>query len=399
MSFANPTRLLSGRNLAGTRLQGFVVNNDDSQDQEKVNQEQQRIKVRIPDLDDDIESDNDLPWYEPGNLPQYGGTNNVGFHGAIPPVGTKVWVHFEDDSRYHGRYIGGVQNQNTKMPDFTKWDSKNTSSGDMTSSGGGSGSGSSSTSGSSSSDSSSSSSSSGSGSNQQLPGWAFGSSCKTGSSGGAYEKSYPQAWGKVDPSGNFWGVDNKTDCIERTHCGRGTYQIDGEGNVYFLVNGGTKTQGSQDAKSKWPKGFTMVVFGDHTLYVDGNFTASVGGDLSVVAKGKANVASGGAMTVQSKDKLSVVGGSDVTVSAKGTLNLIGGSAVKIAAPNITSSVAIVLGGGGQPSKASADFKSQKAPEQGTRPTLSQAKDPPETEDGSSGSGSGASGGSSGGSSG
>jgi hypothetical protein len=52
----------------------------------------------------------------------FGSGNNQGTTDAtkqIPPVGSKVYVEFENDSQYHGVYYGGSATEDKKIPEFT----------------------------------------------------------------------------------------------------------------------------------------------------------------------------------------------------------------------------------------------------------------------------------------
>lgn len=315
MAFIGPMRQMESRGIAGVRFQGFVVKNDDSDVKDEKSRKQQRIKVRIPDLHDDIKDDDDLPWFSTGNLPSYSGSSNIGDHGPIPPIGTKVWVSFSDDTQYHGHYIGAVQNEKTKIPEFTDKKSE-------------------------------------------------------------YSQSYPHAHGSVDQSGTFHAVDTKRDVREHTHVTGTAHHIDGKGNVNVVINGDVERKDNKDAAKKFAKGLTMAVFGDISLYVSGNIKFEVKGDTEIVTKGKTNIASKGDCKVQSKGKMDVIAEGECKVSSKKKLTIVSEKELQLVAPKIQSSTPIKLGGSGEAGKAEADVKDREAPKPRGRPKMDKVKNPP-----------------------
>lgn len=312
------------KGIGKRRFQGWVVNNDDSKDEDKNKRQLQRIKVRIHDLHDNVK-DEDLPWLLPGNLPSYSGGANVGDHGPVPPNGSKVWVEFEGDTQYHGVYTGAVQAKTNKISDFTNK--------------------------------------------------------------GKYAKNYPAASGGVDQSGSLTAKDHVKDTSEETHVAGTTTQTDGKGNVMSVVNGDAERKDNPKAEKQFPKGFSTVIFGNLNIHVQGDINAScsgkanvtAGADANVSAKQKVNVIAGADVTVNSKGKTDVVAQGEVHVSSQDTVNVSAKKKIALDAPSITSSVVIVVSAGKKPGTPGEPGKVIKAdpPKPRTRPDL-QAKDTQKT---------------------
>lgn len=308
------------KGIGKRRFQGWVVKNDDSKDKDKSKQQLQRIRVRIHDLHDEIK-DEDLPWFSPGNLPSYSGGANVGDHGPIPPVGSKVWVEFEGDTQYHGVYTGAVQAKTNKISDFT--------------------------------------------------------------GKGKYAKSYPNAAGGVDRSGSLAAADHVRDWKEETHVSGTSTQVDGKGNVMAVVNGDAERKDNDKAEKQFPKGFNTVIFGNLNIHVSGDINASCtgkanvtsAGDANVSAKQKVNVVAGADVNVTAKGKAVVASEGAAHVSSKDELHLSAAKKIDLDAPSITSSVEIVLAPGKKPLDAAkpGGVVSAKPPKPRSRPDL-QAKD-------------------------
>jgi hypothetical protein len=253
-------------------MQGWVVDNNDKN---KVNPDgsngpggNQQIKVRIYVLHDEI-ADADLPWFSPNQLSSSSGAASIGDHGPIPPIGTKVWVHFNDPSQYHGIYGGGVANVSTQIPEFVA----------------GAG----------------SAGSSGSGGDDSLSeGMKF--STESSSSSGTpvylplnipwdFSTNYPNSYGGIDLTGSFDGNDNTADIQTHSlhHVTATMSYVDGKGNWAGQISGDTPRPDNPNAKKIFPTGGTLAVFGDCTLYVSGNLSISVDGDCSLAVKGNFTV--------------------------------------------------------------------------------------------------------------
>ncbi len=238
---------------------------------------QQRIKVRVHELHKNI-PDDALPWLSPSSLTSSNAAGGAGTHGPIPLKGSKVWTQFTDDSQYHGEYLGGVNTQDTKLDDFTKEGSK-------------------------------------------------------------WSKNYGHAFGGVDGSGNFDGIDNKADLKESTHVSGTTHQIDGKGNEYHGTNGDANT-GNKDAVGEHAKGYTHDIHGD------------------------CNINCSGVVNISGATSINLKAGSVLKIHGSGSIEIIGGQSIKLVAPSITASTEIVVGGGGSPDSPTApkELKTRKRPE-------------------------------------
>jgi hypothetical protein len=277
-------------------------------------------------------------------MPSYSGSQNVGDHGPIPPVGTKVWVEFEDDTQYFGHYLGAVQNDKTKIPEFTDK--------------------------------------------------------------GKYAESYPQAYGSVDESGTLRASDNKRDWEEWTHVTGTNWQVDGMGNTSVTVNSLEKRQDNKEAKKQFSKGFSMSVFGDVTLYVKGKLSITVKGNIGITTKGDTSIATKGKTSIQTvkdtsimtKGKTTIASEGDMQLSSKGKLDISASDKIALQAPQITSSVDITLSKGKDPAKVSAkaDFKDPDDPKARSRPEIKKPEKPPEKENSTGADASGGAGGGAGG---
>ena len=316
MTFTNVLREADDRSIANKVMQGWVTNNKDPM-------KLQRIQVRVHDLHDEI-VDADLPWFVPDQMSASSGAANIGDHGPIPPVGTKVWVQFgPDGTQYHGTYGGGVATTQNQIPEFASASSDGTP---ITSAG-----------------------------NVKYD----------------YSKNYPQASGSVDPSGTARAHDSKTDTYSHTHPSGTGSTTDGKGNHAFTVNGDANRSDNANASKLLPKGGTYAVFGDCTLYVSGNLTISAGGNVTinslgsvvVSAKGTAEVkadgnvvvSSGGDVTVKASGKATVSSGGDLvaksggntTVSSHGSITAVSDTSISLVAPAINSSVPITTPASGE----------------------------------------------------
>jgi hypothetical protein len=226
MGFTNLLREMGNRSIGQRRLSGWVVNNKDPE-------QNQRVRVRIHDLHEGIPDDK-LPWFAAGDLPSYSGSADLGNHGPLPPVGSKVWVTFDDDTQYHGTYHGAVVNSKNQIPEFTGKDS-------------------------------------------------------------IYGPDYPQAYGSVDESGNLSGTSTIRDTKAFTHVSGTGHEIDGRGNFSAVINGDAERNDNPKAQKKYPKGGTFAIFGDMTLYVSGEITIQCKGDANINANGDVSVSSKGTM--------------------------------------------------------------------------------------------------------
>jgi hypothetical protein len=191
-------------------------------------------------LHDDIE-DADLPWFVPEQLSAYSGAANIGDHGPIPQVGAKVWVWFKSDDQYHGTYGGGVATTTNQVPEF-----------------------------------------------------AGKNSTKVNMPGGQqydYQANYPSPNGSVDGSGSFTGSDEHTDIVSDIHVTATGKAIDGKGNLAYDVNGGATTS-NPNAKSIYPTGASIRIFGNLTLYVSGSLSLGVVGSANVNVLGTLNINAG-----------------------------------------------------------------------------------------------------------
>ena len=291
------------RTFSHAPLQGWVVSTDDKN-------HNQQVKVRIHDLHDDIK-DEDLPWFSPEQMAPFSGSANIGAHGPIPPVGTKVWIKFGDPSQYHGTYGGAVINSATQVPEFAgKADTP-----------------------------------------VALP---DGSKYN-------FKENYPEANGVVDQSGNLSATDTKTDVTVNQHVSGTSTAIDGKGNFSAVVNGNAKRDDNSNAKGIFPPGGNVAIFGNLTIYVSGNISVSCGGNTSITSTGTTSV--------QSKGKVSIVGSDEIDITSNSSskpLNIASNCMIQLQAPSIVSSVPITTGANVQ--IASPDtVSSQTAPTGRTRP--------------------------------
>jgi len=300
-----------------------------------------RVQARIETLHANIK-DADLPWFSPKQLHSANGGQG-GAHGPIPPVGTVVHVEFRDDSQYHGQYMAGPQDEARNLDEFTNPKTK-------------------------------------------------------------HGKDYPHVHGGVDYSGSLHAANSKTDSTERTHVSGTSHKVDGKGNVLYVINGDAETK-NKDAAKEFPKGGTIIAYGDANLWVSGKVVINAQGNADVVvagtarvsAKKDASVIAGQNASVSAKQNASVVAGKDLNATAKGkvtvaaegeaqvssksTLHLSASSAIKFNAPSITSSVPIVLAGGKGPADAGsaadpAKVQSGSAPKPRRRPDPKAPKDDP-----------------------
>jgi len=101
----NPLTDMQKQRMQGNYFVGFVVNNVDEDDKKH----RQRVQIRIPQRHRNI-PDDQIPW----SIPDVGsGMNNAQMQSgsqigsvAIPPIGSKVWVRFDDNDPHNPRYGG-----------------------------------------------------------------------------------------------------------------------------------------------------------------------------------------------------------------------------------------------------------------------------------------------------
>lgn len=259
MSFTNFMRESDDRSIGHRPMQGWVVQNNDTK---KVNPDgtkgpggNQQIQVRVHDLHDDT-PDEDLPWFSPEQLSAYSGAADIGHHGPVPQVGTKVWIKFGDDSQYHGTYGGGVANKPNQIPQFT-----------------------------------------GQGKPVKLPdGTPYN-----------FATNYPAVNGHVNGSGTFRGIDETTDVTHHNHVSGTAIATDGKGNVSHVVNGDAPRPDNPNAKKIFGKGYSMVVFGDINMYASGKIIITSIGDCDISTNGSANIVSQGTCNVTSAGTLNLSG--------------------------------------------------------------------------------------------
>ena len=97
--------------IKGQKLVSEVVKHHDKQNG--------LVQVRTRGLHDDWPEEA-LPWMQMKG--GFGSGNNGGTTNPteqIPPVGSKVWTQFEDNSQYHGQYFGGAASDDKKLEPFT----------------------------------------------------------------------------------------------------------------------------------------------------------------------------------------------------------------------------------------------------------------------------------------
>lgn len=102
---SNPMEDLTRPKMQGQFFIGIVVNNVDEDDKKQ----RQRVQIRIPQRHRGV-PDAMLPWAIPDTT---GGVNNMQVQSGsqvgnvnIPPIGSKVWVRFEDNDPHNPRYAG-----------------------------------------------------------------------------------------------------------------------------------------------------------------------------------------------------------------------------------------------------------------------------------------------------
>jgi hypothetical protein len=203
----------------------------------------QGLKLRTP-AHEGID-DEDLPWVHPHQANMAGNAGGgTGELGTIPPIGAKVHMSHPDGTMYNAVYHGTVTTKDAKVKDLTQGD---------------------------------------------------------------YGKNYPHVQGSVDPSGNLHAKDNEFDTVENTHVSGTSHQVDGKGNVNYVINGDAKTNNPK-AKKKFPKGGSMTIHGDGTITISGNCSISATGNVSISCNGNA--------AVSAKGKASLTSGSSVSISGK-----------------------------------------------------------------------------------
>ena len=275
------------RSLNAGRHIAFVVANDDSQHPD--GQRIQRVQMRLPELDDGV-PDSDLAWYTPGAADSYSGGSDVGSHGPIPPIGARLYVTHEDDTRYHGQYHGGVAHTDNQIAEFTK---PQGSSGTDAST-----------------DADANSTTGDQATDLQQP------------QGYDFTKNYPAPYGSINSSGDFHGHDPKTDYTEHTAVSGTGWSRDGKGNLKFIVNGNAST-GNKNADASIPEGLSASVFGNGTLYLSKGMTLTVTGDGTIHAGGNLTIQAGGDAIISANGKASVSAKGDINVTSGGTTKLSG----------------------------------------------------------------------------
>lgn len=260
--FSNKFREQDDKSIGHRPMSGWVTNSKDPL-------KNQRVQVRVHDLHDEI-ADEDLPWFGPSQLSAFSGSENIGNHGPVPEVGSKVWINFGDDSQYHGTYGGGVAQTTNQIPEFTN------------------------------------------GQKVTLP------------NGPQYDfsQNYPLPHGMVDTSGSFHGNDTMTDVRTDFHVSGTGHAVDGKGNMSTLVNGDVKRPDNPNAQKVLPTGWSVAVFGNWTVYVSGtitinsigNVTVATNGDLDLSAQGNINIAAKGGINIGASGAINIESGSLVDIN-------------------------------------------------------------------------------------
>ena len=294
-----------------TPLQGWVVENNDPK-------QLQRIKVRVHNLHDDI-ADEDLPWFSPNQLSSYSGSVNIGDHGPIPKKGTKVWVYFNDSSQYHGVYGGAAVSTQNQLSEFA--------------------------------------------------GEKTGTTTLANGANYDFKQNYPNSDGGIDSSGSFSGHDDTTDLEHHQHVSGTGYSVDGKGNYYANINGNTTRSDNENATSKFPLGGTIVIQGNLTLFVSGNVTINCSGNASIVAGGTVDVSCRGKLTVKTADQIDIT-----SMSTNKPINIASNFAIVFSAPAVISSTPIGIGGGITPTNPS-DPQTKPALTPRSRPSPSYSTPP------------------------
>lgn len=100
MGLMNPFRDMSHRGRPNLKVQKYTAIVVDDDDPEKL----QRIKARVPHMHRNVK-DKQLPWIMRQNGHQTNAKDGVG-HVQVPPKGSKVYVHMEEDDPHNGYYSG-----------------------------------------------------------------------------------------------------------------------------------------------------------------------------------------------------------------------------------------------------------------------------------------------------
>jgi hypothetical protein len=98
----NPLTDFTRPQVKSNNMVGFVVNNVDEDDKKQ----RQRVQIRIPMLHRNI-SDEDLPWSIPDVTFNSYSNAGAGVGGVnIPPIGSKLYVRFDENDPHNPRYSG-----------------------------------------------------------------------------------------------------------------------------------------------------------------------------------------------------------------------------------------------------------------------------------------------------
>ena len=99
--FSNPITDMRRSRLDSQPFVGTVVANDDTTS--KDGKKQHRVRIRVPQLHRNVPDDK-LPW----TLPQGQGRNAGAGAGtvSVPPVGAKLYYHFNEDDPHNPQYGG-----------------------------------------------------------------------------------------------------------------------------------------------------------------------------------------------------------------------------------------------------------------------------------------------------
>jgi hypothetical protein len=125
--FLNRKTSIKGQKLVGEVVEQLGVDKSgqgasdggDSDGSGSTTKQNGLVRIRVRDLHDGW-PDEALPVFQMKG--GFGSGNNQGTTDPtkqIPPVGSKVFAEFENDSQYHGVYHGGSATEDKKIPEFT----------------------------------------------------------------------------------------------------------------------------------------------------------------------------------------------------------------------------------------------------------------------------------------
>jgi hypothetical protein len=211
------------------RFLGEIVDNEDP---EKI----QRVKVKIKGLNDNIPKD-DLPWLTMSHGP---GTFK------IPPNGTIVEVEFPEDDIYSGYITGTRPSKSNTINDPDGLGEKIQDSpppGDTAEAG-----------------------------VNVTPAKDFSPSQET---------NYPNSYGSVDETGNWYRVDKSAGSVEFVHSSGSFFKIDGGGNVSIKITGSLKIDVVSDTLATLAGSILTMINGSDTLKISGGYkvTSSSGSEF------------------------------------------------------------------------------------------------------------------------